>query len=131
MRPEIVGVTTEYACIADMLGVKTESEFGLYQETSMGKYYAKFLPGGSFEQKVVRLISQEQAAEMESKLVACIELAEKKFGSVISSAPKIDLERFNSGMANIRMQSKARAEAIGKQLKEDLERGGFHPVYSR
>ena len=130
MKPEVIGVTTEYASIAKMLGVDNEADYGLYQETRMGKYYARFLPGGTFEEKVVRLISYEQAVELEASAVSLVAETYKKFQECSVWASVIDWERFNNRMEDIQLQTKARAEEMGKQLRGSLERAGFHPVYS-
>lgn len=130
MRPEVIGVTTEYASIAEMLGVENEANYGLYQETQMGKYYARILPDGTFENKVVRLISDEQAAKLESAAVASVEKTCKSIQTIIASTPVVDMAQFSKGMEDIQRQVKARVEEMGKNLKSGLERAGFHPIYS-
>lgn len=130
MKPEVIGVTTEVESIAKMLGVESESDYGLYQETKMGRYYAKFLSDGSFEEKVVRLISHEQAAELETSACAAIKKAGENIQKVIASTPVIDMEKVNRNMDAIRSQAKERAEQMGKDIQRSLERAGFHPTYS-
>lgn len=130
MKPEVIGVTTEYTSIAGMLGVENETDYGLYQETKMGKYYARILPNGTFEEKVVRLISYEQATELEATAVAPVGEACKSIQKIIASAPVINWERFNKEMEDIQRQAKAKAEEMGEKLKSSLERAGFHPIYS-
>ena len=116
MKPEVIGVTTEIESIAKMLGVKSERDYGVYQETQMGRYYAKFLPDGIFEEKVVRLISHEQAAELENSACAAIKKVGENIHKVIASTPVIDMEKVNRNMDAIRSQTK--------------EAASFHPTYS-
>ena len=130
MKPEVIGVTTEYTSIVKMLGVDNETDYGLYQETQMGKYYARILPDCTFEEKVVRLIYYEQATQLVATAVASVDEACKNIQKIIASAPVIDLVRFNKGMEDIQRQTKARAEEMGKKLRSSLERAGLHPVYS-
>ena len=130
MKPEVIGVTTEIESITKMLGVENECEYGLYQETQMGRYYAKVLPDGTFEKKVVRLISHEQAAELENSACAAIKKAGQNIQKVIASTPVIDMEKVNRKMDAICRQTKERAEKMGKEIKSSLERAGFHPTYS-
>lgn len=130
MKLEIIGVTTESTSIAKMLGVENETDYGLYQETQMGKYYARILPDGTFDDKVVRLISCEQAAKLESTAVASIDEACKNIQKVIASTPVIDMVRFNKKMEDIRLQFKAKNEEIRKKIQSNLERAGFHPAYN-
>ena len=49
-----------------MLGVAKETDDGLYQENNKGKYYARILPDGKFDEKMVCLLSHEQATEFET-----------------------------------------------------------------
>lgn len=130
MKPEVIGVTTEYANIAKILGVENENEYGLYQETKMGKYYARILPNGTFDRKVVRLISCEQAAQLNSSICTAIKEAGKKVQKIIDSTPIIDMEQLNKSMEDVHRQSKARAEKIGADIRTSLESAGFHPTYS-
>ena len=95
MKPEVIGITTERDNIGKMLGVTSERDYGLYQETSMGQYYAKFLPDGTFEEKAVRLISLEQAAELEASGCAAIEKTSENIQEVIADNPVIDMDNFN------------------------------------
>ena len=85
-KPEVIGVTTEVESIAKMLGVESEQDYGMYQETLMGRYYAKILPDGTFEEKVVRLISHEQASELEKFACAAIKQADKDIRSSLEHA---------------------------------------------
>lgn len=130
MKPKVIGVTTEYANIAKMLGVENEKEYGLYQETQMGKYYARFLADGTFEEKVVHLISYEQANKLESIVASAIKEADQNVQEVIVSSPVINMNCFNKGMENIHRQSKAKAEEMGQDIRSNLERAGFHPTYA-
>lgn len=128
-KPEVIGVTTNVERIAKMLGVESASEYGLYQETPMGRYYAKFLPDGTFEEKLVRLISYEQATELEASACAAIEMASKSIQKIITP-PVIDMDKFNKNMDAIQRQTEERAKQMGKDIKSSLERAGFHPIYS-
>ena len=91
---EVIGVTNMPKSVASLLNVKDETEYGLYQETTMGKYYAKRLPDGTLDAtNVVRLISDEQAAEMESKLCAMITGESQKFSEYAKSMPVVCPEK--------------------------------------
>lgn len=130
MRPEVIGVTTDKERIAKMLGVQDESEYGFYQETDMGKYYARFLEDGTFEPKVVRLISTETAAVLEGNACDAIEKTGEQIKKSISAAPVFNKEKFDARIAEINRQTKERAEQMGKNIKESLEKAGFHPTFS-
>ena len=121
MKTRVIGVTTEYTSIAKILGVENETDYGLYQETQMGKYYARILPDGTFEEKVVRLISYEQATNLEAIVVASIDEISKNIQKIIDSAPVINWEHFNKRVVDIEHQIKAKAEGLGKELKSSLE----------
>ena len=126
MAIKIIAVTTEYASIAKMLGVENENEYSLYQETKKGKYYARFLPDSTFEEKLVRLISYEKAAELESSAVATIKENGKKIQEIIASAPIINLDRFHKNIEAILFQSKARAKKMGQDIRSSLEYAGAY-----
>lgn len=66
MRPELIGLTTDLAQIANILGVKSADEYSLYEETKLGKFYARILPDGTYDDKVVLLVSSDQADKLES-----------------------------------------------------------------
>ena len=130
MKPEVIGSTTEVKNIAKMLGVESECDYGLYQETKMGRYYAKFLPDGTFEEKVVRLISDEQAREQENSVYDAINNASKKIQKLISFNPIIDTKKVKRNMIEICSQAKECAERMGESIQHSLECAGFHPTYS-
>lgn len=99
---EVIGVTNMPKSVASLLNVKDETEYGLYQETAMGKYYAKRLPDGTLDAtKVVRLISDEQAAEMEAKLCAMITGESEKFSELAKGLPVVCPEKMNAGIYKI------------------------------
>ena len=101
MKPVVIGVTTETKNIAEMLGVKNETDYGLYQETPMGRYYAKILRDG-MDNKVVRLISHNHARKLETSACATIKEGGELIQKVIDSTPVIDMEKFNHNMDAIR-----------------------------
>ena len=129
MRPEVIGMTTNVEDIAEKLGVQSDREYGLYHETQMGRYYAKFLPDGTFENKVVRLVTTEQAAEQEATACATIKNAGENIQKAIASVPVIDMDKFNENVEAIQSKTKESAEQMGKTLKNILEQAVFHSTY--
>lgn len=111
---EIIGATNQTECIASMLEVTGETEYGLFKETASGKYYAKRLPDGTLDpSKLVRLLSDAQAAELEAELCAIIERESAKIPVLIKSVPVIDPEKMRRSVMGI-------AESIGAQVKASI-----------
>lgn len=111
---EVIGATNQTESIASMLGVNGEAEYGLYKETANGKYYAKRLPDGKLDpSKLVRLLSDAQAAELEAKLCAIIERESAQIPELIKSIPVIDPEKMHQRVMGI-------AESIGAQVKASI-----------
>ena len=113
---EVVGVTNMPDHIANLLGVKDETEYGLYQETAKGKYFAKRLSDGTLDPaKVVRLLSDEQAAELEAELCAMIDGESAKFSEITQSVPVIDPKKIAAGASKIASDAAEKIQAtIGK-----------------
>lgn len=128
MKPTVIGITTESENIAKMLGLKSTHEYGLYQETELGSYYSKFLPDGSFEEKVVLLISDDQTSKLEASLSNAIKNAEYKIKKLISANPVIDIASFNKSLAAVSHHSTELSEQMGKDIQQILKRAGFHPT---
>ena len=112
---EVIGVTNNPEYIAKLLGVEKDSEYGMYKETPMGKYYAKRLADGTLAaEKVVRLISDEQAAELEAEVCATIERESEKLSGVAASVPVIDTTKMKAGAHKLADEMGARVKgAIG------------------
>lgn len=118
MALTVIGVTTDSSRITTMLGAKNETEYGLYQETAKGKYYASFLPDGSMGNRLVRLVTSEQASELETNALTAINKTAKKIQEIVNSAPVIDLERFRRNMESINLSSKEIAAQIGQDVRK-------------
>lgn len=111
---EVIGTTNQLECVATLLGVKDETEYGLYKETDQGKYYAKRLPDGSLDTaKVVRLLSDEQAVELEAKLCAMIDGESSKFSELTKRIPVFDPEKMMVGIINI-------TDGVAEKIQETL-----------
>lgn len=129
MKPEVIGITSNPDVIAKMLGVENKSEYGLYQETKMGRYYAKYLSDGSFEPKVVHLVTAEQAAKLEEYACANINPIIENIQGIQAMIPAIDPDKMKEKMAEIGESAKAGAQKMGKEIREKLENTCFHPKF--
>lgn len=128
---KVFGITTDVNSVPKMLGVESENDYGFYQETAMGRYYARYLPDGSFdEEHLIRVMNPEQAAEAEARACAAIESSAKQVKQIIAKTPVIDMDKMQRNMAAIQRQTKERAEQMGRDIKRSLELAGFHPTYS-
>ena len=125
---KIIGITTESENIAKMLGIENNHEYGLYQETEMGSFYAKFLSDGTFEEKVILFISDTHASGLENYLSSIITHTEKKIEKLISSNPVIDINKFTKNIDAISRHSNELAEQMGKDIQQTLKRAGFNPT---
>ena len=111
---EAIGATNQLECIATLLGVKDETEYGLYQETDQGKYYAKRLPDGTLDTaKVVRLLSDEQAAELEAELCKMIDGKSSQFSELTQHIPAFDPEKMMVGVIKI-------ADDVAEKIQKSL-----------
>ena len=117
----VKGVTTEMDRVPKMLGVSSENEYGLYQETEMGKYYAKFAPNGSFDNALVRVISHEQAKKLESKICAVIEKESTSVKEALSKIPTINSETITNNMEQIHTQVSENSANISKKIRKDMD----------
>lgn len=113
MRPEVIGTTTAPACIAEMLGVEKDSEYGMYEELDTGKYYARLLSDGSFDSKLVRLITDEQADQLEADVLASIERAEKGIPYFAACIPVISRRCFNRNVSQLGKQNPRLFNGVG------------------
>lgn len=93
MESKIIGVTTEYEKIPEILGVKSESEYGLYLHTDIGDYYGRILPNGTFDNEFVRLISSDQSKEFED---AIIQIIEKAKNDIIKTFTALSIANLNN-----------------------------------
>ncbi len=121
MNLTVIGLTTEPSKISAMLGVKNENQYGLYQETAKGKYFARFLPDGTMDSRLVRLVTGEQASEIEANALANIESMAKKIQKIANSVPDIDLEGFHRNMENLKLSVRAIAAQIGRDVRRTSE----------
>lgn len=122
MAVKVIGVTTEVDSIGRILGSNKEYEYGLVCETEMGKYYAKFAENGGFQEEYVRLISREQASELEASVVESIE---NQTQTTATAVPIIDMEHFKKRLIDIERTIKARTEQMGEDIRKILKRAGF------
>lgn len=127
MRPEVIGTTTAPAYIAEMLGVEKDSEYGMYEESQEGKYFARLLPDGSFDSKLVRLITDKQADKLEADVLASIERVEKGFPYFAACIPIIRMERFNRILSHCGKQG---SDTMGSNLPGHLDVAGSAPSTS-
>ena len=115
---EVIGVTNNPEYIGELLGVDNDSEYDLYQETPMGKYYAKRLADGTLKaDKVVRLISDAQAAKLEAEVCALIERESDKIPELVASIPVIDTTAMKAGALKLADEMGARVRAAIGDVK--------------
>lgn len=130
MALTVIGVTTESSSIARMLGVEKESDYGIYQETTMGRYYARFISDGTFDDaRLVRLVSYEQAAELDASAIASIKHSSATIKELMANWPSLDMAKFHENMERISRETAEKARQMGQDIRDNLERAGFHPTF--
>ena len=122
MKYEVIGVTNDVSYVPQMLGVKSEAEIYLCESTLDGQFYARLEPEDrGFGPMVVRVISSEECDRIERRVMKSIEAARKKAEAMSASVPHVDMQRFDSSMAEVQQCVKEASERITASIKRRSE----------